>query len=136
MPSQRAAEPALPRLLVFDDDPSVRAYVATALAGTVDVDAVEKAGEALERAATGHYDGALIDQVLPDLTGIELIRLLRSEAGTAALPLMLFTGAAHEGIEAAARTAGADDYLVKPVDPVLLEERVLALVQRSARLPR
>jgi type IV pilus assembly protein PilB len=136
VPSQRAADPVLPRLLVVDDDPSVRAYVATTLAGTVEVDAVEMASEGLERAATGHYDGALVDQVLPDLTGIELIRLLRSEARTAALPLMLFSGAAEHGIESEARNAGADDYLAKPVDPVLLEERVLALVQRSARLPR
>jgi type IV pilus assembly protein PilB len=134
LPTQRAGDPALPRLLVVDDDASVRAYVATTLAGTVDVDAVETAGEALELATTGHYDGALVDQVLPDLTGLELIRLLRSQVRTATLPLMLFSGAAGQGIEDEARIAGADDYLAKPVDPVLLEERVLALVQRSARL--
>ena len=126
----------LPRVLVVDDDPSVRAYVATALAGTVDVDAVETAGEGLDLASHGNYDGVLVDQVLPDLTGIEMIRLLRGEARTAALPLMLFTGAARAGIEQEARNAGADDYLTKPVDPLLLEERVLALVQRSARLPQ
>jgi type IV pilus assembly protein PilB len=136
VPAQRAGDSALPRLLVVDDDPSVRAYVATALSGTVDVDAVGTAGEGLDRAAAGRYDGVLIDQVLPDLTGIEMIRLLRSEVKTAALPLMLFTGAARDGIESEARNAGADDYLTKPVEPLLLEERVLALVQRSARVPR
>jgi type IV pilus assembly protein PilB len=126
----------LPRLLVVDDDPSVRAYVATALTGTVEVDAVETASEALDRAADGCYDGILVDHVLPDLTGVEVIRLLRTEARTAALPIMLFTGVSDGGIEAEARNAGADDYLAKPVEPLLLEERVLALVQRSARLVR
>jgi len=135
VPAQRSDEVTLPRLLVVDDDPSVRAYVATALTGTADVDTVETAGEGLDRAAEGHYDGVLIDQMLPDLTGIEMIRLLRGEARTAALPLMLFTGAARDGIESEARDAGADDYLAKPVDPLLLEERILALVQRSARVP-
>ena len=137
VPAQRngVGDPALPRLLVIDDDPSVRAYVATALAGTIDVDTAATAGEGLERAATGDYDGLLIDHVLPDLTGIEMIRLLRGEARTAALPLMLFTGAARDGLELEARNAGADDYLAKPVDPALLEERVVALVQRSARIP-
>jgi type IV pilus assembly protein PilB len=134
VPVQRGGE-VLPRLLVVDDDPSVRAYVATALTGTVEVEAVGTAGEGLDRAAGGGYDGVLVDQVLPDLTGIEMIRLLRSEALTAALPLMLFTGAARSGIEHEARNAGADDYLAKPVDPLLLEERVLALLERSARMP-
>jgi type IV pilus assembly protein PilB len=135
VPAQRTGDASLPRLLVVDDDPSVRAYVATALSGTVEVDSVSTASEGLDRAATGGYDGLLIDQVLPDLTGIEMVRLLRGEARTAALPLMLFTGAARDGIECEARNAGADDYLTKPVEPLLLEERILALVQRSARLP-
>src|SRR3954453_3781216 len=57
VPSPRGGDGMLPRLLVVDDDPSVRAYVATALAGVVEVDAVENAGEGLERAATGNNDG-------------------------------------------------------------------------------
>jgi DNA-binding response OmpR family regulator len=62
-----------------------------------------------------------------------MIRLLRSEARTAALPVMLFTGDPDSGLEHEARDAGADDYLMKPVEPALLQERVQALVGRSAR---
>jgi DNA-binding response OmpR family regulator len=122
-----------PRLLLVEDDASVRAYVTTALAGTVEVDAVETAGEGLDRATTNRYDAVLVDHLLPDLTGVEMIRLLRSEARTAALPVMLFTGDTSADLEIEARGAGADDYLAKPVEPDLLEERVLALVSRSAR---
>jgi type IV pilus assembly protein PilB len=125
-----------PRLLLVDDDASVRAYVTTTLSGTIDVDAVATASEGLDRATNGGYDGILVDHLLPDLTGIEMIRLLRSEARTAALPVMLFTGDTSAGVETDARNAGADDYLAKPVDPLLLEERLLALVSRSARLAR
>jgi DNA-binding response OmpR family regulator len=50
------------------------------------------------------------------------------------LPLMLFTGVGSEEVETDARNAGADDYLSKPVEPTLLEERLVALVSRSARL--
>ena len=70
---------------------------------------------------------------MPDLTGLELIRLLRSEPRTAVLPVMLFTGDTAAGLETEARNAGADDYLAKPVEPDLLEERLTSLVQRSGR---
>ncbi|MDQ1704901.1 MAG: type pilus assembly protein PilB [Frankiaceae bacterium] len=123
-----------PRVLLVEDDPSVRAYVTTALAGTIEVEAVETASEGLDKATSGSYDGVLVDHLLPDLTGVEMIRLLRSEARTAALPVMLFTGDANPDLETEARNAGADDYLAKPVEPAILEERLLALVSRSARI--
>ena len=123
-----------PRLLMVEDDPSVQAYVTNALEGTIEVDCVSTAGEGLDRATSSTYDGVLVDHHLPDLTGVELIRLLRSEARTAALPVMLFTGDASGDLETEARNAGAEEYLRKPVEPQLLEERLLALVSRSARL--
>jgi type IV pilus assembly protein PilB len=124
-----------PRLLLVEDDASVRDYVKTALAGTIEVDAVATASEGLDKATLGGYDGILVDHRLPDLTGVEMIRLLRSEARTAAVPVMLFTGDSDPAIESDARNAGADDYLAKPVEPMLLEERCWALVGRSARIP-
>jgi CheY-like chemotaxis protein len=124
-----------PRLLLVEDDPSVRDYVTTVLSGAIEVDAVATASEALEKATAGGYDGIVVDHRLPDLTGVEMIRLLRSEARTAAVPVMLFTGDTNPMLEDEARNAGADDYLVKPVEPMLLEERCWALVGRSARIP-
>jgi type IV pilus assembly protein PilB len=129
-----AGAPKLPRLLVVEDDPSVCDYVRMTLDGVVEVDSVETASEGLDRATSTHYDGVLVDHKLPDLTGVEMIRLLRSEARTAALPVMMLTGSDNSDLETDARNAGTDDYLTKPVEPAVLEERVLALVQRSARL--
>ena len=129
-----AADNDLPRLLVVEDDPAVRAYVTTTLAGTIEVDAVGTAAEGMDKAANGNYDGVLVDQVLPDLPGVELIRVLRSEARTSVLPVMLFTGHDTADLESEARHAGADDFLRKPVDPAVLEERLLALVTRSSQV--
>jgi CheY-like chemotaxis protein len=135
LPVQRASDGRpVPRVLVVDDDASVRDYVKAALAGSAEVDAVETAGEGLDFATAGSYDAVLVDHLLPDLTGVEMIRLLRSEARTAALPTMMLTGATTGDLETEARNAGADDYLTKPVDPTVLEDRVMALVQRSARI--
>jgi CheY-like chemotaxis protein len=123
-----------PRVLLIDDNAAIRSYVTSTLAGTVEVDAVGSASEGLDRATRGGYDGVLVDYALPDLPGADVVRLLRSEARTAALPVLLLSDAGAV-VEAEARNAGADDHLVKPIDPVLLEERVWALVGRSARLP-
>jgi type IV pilus assembly protein PilB len=123
--------PRLPHLLLVDADLSVQSFVARALSGRMQVDVVGSAAEALARAHTTSYDGVLADHRLPDLTGVELIRLLRSEASTAALPVMLFTGGGDGGLEQEALSVGADDYLTKPIDPIVLQERLAALVARS-----
>ena len=128
-----ASVDGLPRVLLIEDDASVRSYVTSTLEGIIEVDAVATAGEGIDKASAGTYDGVLVDHQLPDLSGIELIRLLRSEARTSVLPVMLFTGHVNGDIEQEARNAGADDFLAKPVDPSVLEERLLALVTRSAR---
>ena len=129
-PVESAEPPRLPRLLVVDDDPSVCAFVDAALAGAADVTTAGTAEDALAAVGEIEFDGALIDNQLPDLTGVELIRLLRTDPRTLTLPLVLFTGSDSPEVERDARRAGADDYLAKPVDPVLLEERVLELVRR------
>jgi type IV pilus assembly protein PilB len=122
----------LPRLLVIDDDPSVCSFITTALTGAADVVSVGTAEAALTAVGDEEFDGALIDNVLPDLMGIELIRLLRADPRTLTMPLVLFTGSDAPDLERDARRAGADDYLQKPVEPALLEERVLELMRSSA----
>jgi CheY-like chemotaxis protein len=124
---------ALPQLLVIDDDESILSYVRAALAGVVDVETATTASAGLELIGSKAFDGALVDQRLPDLTGVELIRLLRSEASTAALPVLLFTGDSTAELMSAASVAGGDGTLIKPVDATMLEERILALVSNSAR---
>ncbi|MCW2777734.1 MAG: type secretion system protein [Frankiales bacterium] len=134
MPPVPAAAPAsLPRLLVVDDDPSVCAFVTAALLGTADVVSAGDAEQGLALVGTEHFDGALVDNGLPDLAGVEFVRLLRADPRTLSLPIVLFTGNASHEVERQARLAGADDFLVKPVEPLLLEERVLALLARQTR---
>jgi len=125
----------LPHVLIVDDDPSVCAFVAAALAGHAIVDEAADATTALRMAQEGDYDVAVIDHRLPDLSGIELIRLLRNDVGTAGLPLLMFTGIDAQAIESDARHAGADGFLSKPVEPATLQEHVLALAARGLALP-
>jgi CheY-like chemotaxis protein len=122
-----------PRLLVVDDDPSVRHFVTAALSGSVDVLTADSAADALQLLGTQHFDGALVDNMLPDLTGVELMRLIRNDPRTLTLPVVLFTGVGSASIEQEALQAGADDFLRKPIEPTLLEERMLAVLERESR---
>ncbi len=133
VPTPVHAPAPLPRLLVVDDDPSVCAFVTAALAGSADVTSAGTSDAALNLLGEQPFDGVLVDNGLPDLSGVEFIRLVRSDPRTLTLPLVLFTGSSSPAVEREARQAGADDFLAKPVEPVLLEERVLALLGRTSR---
>ena len=127
------APPSLPRLLVVDDDESVCLFVEAALAGSAVVTKASTSEAALNLLGDGGFDGVLVDNGLPDLSGVEFIRLVRSDPKTLTMPLVLFTGTSSPEVEREARQAGADDFLAKPVEPMLLEERVLSLLSRETR---
>ena len=126
----------LPMLLVVDDDESVCAFVAAALSGSADVVTALSSEAALTALGKQRFDGILVDNQLPDLSGVEFIRLVRSDPQTLTLPIVLFTGSSSPEVEREARNAGADDFLAKPVEPLILEERVLSLLSRTSRTMR
>ena len=130
-PPEARSERPIPRLLVIDDDESVCNFVAAALAGTAEVTQALTSEAGLNLLGSMEFDGVLVDNGLPDLSGVEFIRLIRSDPKTLTLPLVLFTGTSSPEVEREARNAGADDFLAKPVEPVLLEERVMALLYRE-----
>jgi type IV pilus assembly protein PilB len=123
------------RVLVVDDDESVLEYVATALADVCDVLRATTAEDGLRIAATEDLDAMVLDLVLPDLSGIEMTRLLRADTRTALLPLLLLTGSDDALLRTEAYHAGADLFLSKPVDPATLEANVCLLLERAALTP-
>ncbi|MDB5707846.1 MAG: DNA-binding response regulator [Sphingomonas bacterium] len=88
--------------------------------------------EGLRRAAAEPFDVVILDRMLPDLSGVEIVSRLR-DAGVAAPVLMLSAlGRAENRIEGL--DAGVDDYMAKPFDPPELIARVRALHRRAAGL--
>lgn len=122
-------------VLVCDDDDSVLDFVAAALVDVCDVVKARTAEEALRIAATEDLDAMILDLVLPDLSGIEVTRLLRADTRTALLPLLLLTGSDDPLLRTEATNAGADIYLSKPVDPATLEANVCLLLEGAALTP-
>jgi len=75
----------------------------------------------------GGYDLVLMDVILPDVDGIEATRRIRALAGDAArVPIVGISGRAAPSDETAARAAGMDAYVMKPVSPSRLAEVIAA----------
>ena len=89
-------------------------------------------GEAVaERLAQGGFDAVLMDMVLPGIDGVEAIRRIRALAPPLAhIPVIGVSGRADD--EAAARAAGADAFLIKPVSPRALATALLEATRRAA----
>ena len=126
-----AGHSSLPRIMVVDEDVSVSGFLETSLAGRAVVVGAFSGDQALRMTSTEEFDGIVLDLALPDLPGVEMVRLLREDPRTATVPLLLFTSVGDTRMEMEARTAGADDWLTKPADPDELTRRLLALVGAS-----
>lgn len=112
------------RILLADDNADMRVYVRRLLEGRYTVDVVADGVAALEAARTQVPDLILADVMMPGLDGFELLRGLKNEPRTAAIPVVLLS--ARAGVESTLEglAAGARDYLVKPFSGRELVARV------------
>lgn len=78
------------------------------------------------------FDLAILDWMVPKVSGIELCRRLRNRQATSHLPIILLTARGEEGDRVRGLTTGADDYVTKPFSVQELMARIKALLRRSA----
>ena len=119
------------RLLLAEDDPLLGDGLTVGLrqAGYA-VDWVKDGVAADLALSTEPFDLLVLDLGLPRLTGMEVLRRLRSRGQT--LPVLILTAKDGTGDKVAGLDAGADDYLIKPVDLDELAARVRALARRAS----
>ena len=89
--------------------------------------------EALAYARTQPVDIAILDVMLPGISGLEVCRLLRADKATATLPIIIVTARAEETDRIMGLEIGADDYISKPFSPNELMARIRALMRRTKR---
>jgi DNA-binding response OmpR family regulator len=89
--------------------------------------------EALARARESTPDLAILDVMLPGMSGFEVCRALRADSRTADVPIIMVTARAEEPDRIVGLDLGADDYLAKPFSPNELMARIRALMRRSRR---
>jgi two-component system alkaline phosphatase synthesis response regulator PhoP len=122
------------QILVAEDDRDIASLIAHY---------IQKAGwhahlaasgdDALAHARKQRVDVAILDVMLPGMSGLEVCRLLRADRATATLPIIMVTARAEETDRIMGLEIGADDYISKPFSPNELMARIRALVRRTRR---
>jgi two-component system OmpR family response regulator len=121
----------LPVILVIEDDAAMRVLLERGLAAEgYSVRAVDNGVDALIAAQSEPVDGAVVDVMLPGMSGFEFSRRIR-EAGET-FPVLLLTARDAVQDRVFGLDSGADDYLTKPFDFAELSARVRAMLRRNA----
>jgi DNA-binding response OmpR family regulator len=121
------------RILVVEDDPSIRMGLEDTLAAKgYQVEVVGKGGDGAEKALSGRYDLVVLDVMLPDIDGFEVLRRIRTSRGTARrMPIIMLSARGAELDRVRGLELGADDYVTKPFSLMELLARVASVLRRA-----
>lgn len=121
-------------ILIVEDDEDTAEVVATLLTDAgFNAIAVDRGDMALDEINASLPDLVLLDLNLPDMSGIEILKHVRSHSF---LPMIVLSGFGKDRDRVAALESGADDYLAKPFSPEELVARVKALLRRVEWTPK
>jgi two-component system phosphate regulon response regulator PhoB len=134
---ESAARPAPPqRILVVEDEPDIAALVAYQLTREgFRVETAASGTDALQAVHRDVPDLVVLDRMLPGMSGDQVLRSLKSEASTRAVPVLLLTARREEQERIEGLELGADDYLTKPFSPRELVLRVRSILRRVGESP-
>ena len=120
------------RILVADDDQDIRELVCFKLeqAGHEVVSAPD-GSSALARLGDGDIEIALLDIMMPRLSGLDVLTRVRADERLRAVKVILLTARSRDVDVDAGYATGADDYVIKPFSPRELVHRVSSLLQRA-----
>ena len=120
------------KILIVEDETPIREMIAFHLSragfDTLEADNCQRARELL---ADERPDLALVDWMLPDMSGLELTRMLKRDNENEDLAIIMLTARADEHDKVTGLKSGADDYVTKPFSPRELVARIQAVLRRS-----
>src|SRR5437016_9123664 len=122
---------ALPmeRILIVDDDVDLYQLVTQFLEPEgFEVEAAHDGPKGLERALSGDYSLIVLDLMLPDMGGLDVLRNLRLKSN---VPVLILTARGEDVDRIVGLEIGADDYLPKPFSPRELQARIRAILRRG-----
>ena len=120
------------RVLIADDEPNQLELLSYNLSQSkFEVIRANDGQQALEMIEDQRPDLVILDWMMPNMSGIDVCRTLRSRSETKLLPVILLSARGEEGDRTLGLDVGADDYISKPFSPRELISRVNALLRRS-----
>ncbi len=121
--------PSRKHVLVIDDDVELCQLLSLYLAQEgFEIDYVHSGSLGLERAVSGNYSIVVLDVMLPDIKGFEVLRRVRAESR---VPVLMLTARGDHQDRILGLEMGADDYLPKPFNPRELSARINAVLRRA-----
>ena len=124
------------RILVVEDEPDIAALVAYQLAHAgYQVRTATTGSEALKALETDPPDLMVLDLMLPEIAGADILKSLRSRKETQTTPVIILTARGEEEDRLRGFELGADDYIAKPFSPRELVMRVKAVLRRAVPDP-
>jgi len=117
------------KILLADDDVELSEMLVEYL--TIEgftVDTTHDGKSALEKAETGHYDLIILDVMMPELNGFDVLRQLRNHSQ---VPVLMLTARGEDVDSIVGLEIGADDYLAKPCNPRVLVAHIRAILRRT-----
>ena len=118
-----------PNIVVADDNADMRELLKFILGREFEVHVAQNGREALRQVERVSPDLVVTDIMMPEMTGIELCRILKTTPSTASTPVMLVSSKAESEMKVKGLELGADDYVTKPFHPRELLARARGLVQ-------
>jgi two-component system, OmpR family, phosphate regulon response regulator PhoB len=123
------------QILIIEDEKPIRDMIAFGLRRSgFEVTEAEDCRAARIQLANRLPDLVLVDWMLPDMSGLELTRLLKKDAATRKVPIIMLTARAEEQDKIQGLEGGADDYITKPFSPRELLARIKAVLRRGGPL--
>ena len=123
------------RILLIEDDVKLCEVLLPSLeeAG-FKADCCHSGAEGLELLRRGYYDACILDRMLPELNGLTVLKVIRSEGSH--VPVLMLTALDQIGDRVTGLDAGADDYLTKPFDTRELLARLRAICRRPGQIEK
>lgn len=111
-------------ILIVDDEVENLRLFASMLADSYEIETAASGEEGLAMAREYLPDLVLLDVMMPDITGVEVCKALKTDPATTGIPIIFITGLDDAHNEQTGLTVGAVDYCTKPVHPAVLKARV------------
>ena len=123
------------KFLVVDDFSTMRRIVRNLLKelGYTNVDEAEDGVVALQKIKGGGFQFIITDWNMPNMTGIELLKAVRADAGFNRLPILMITAEAKKENIIAAAQSGASGYIVKPFTAGTLNDKLVKIFEKLAQ---